>query len=47
MTYPSNWDQLESEYYKHHDPYDGEGLYCDHCEAIERDFCICEEEENE
>lgn len=40
---PDNWDQLESEYYKHHDPYDQ--FFCEICDAIKEDFCICEEKE--
>lgn len=38
---PNNWDQLESEYYKHHDPYD-DYLFCEECEAEKEDLCICE-----
>lgn len=44
MDYPRGWDQAESEYNRHYDPYD-EGQFCDRCEAEERDFCICQEEE--
>lgn len=41
-----NWEQRESEYYRHFDPYD-DGMACEDCEAPELDMCICEDEEAE
>ena len=44
INLPNNWDQVESEHYKHFDPYD-EGVYCEECDAEAGDLCICEKED--
>lgn len=46
---PNSWDQLESEYYRHFDPYDleeDEEIFCDMCDASKLDLCICETTDN-
>ena len=42
INLPNNWDQVELEYNKHYMPYDY-GVYCEECDAVERDMCICED----
>lgn len=38
-----NFDRCEAEYNRNYDPYPE--AFCDMCEAIERDLCICGGEE--
>jgi len=42
MQYPSNWDQVESEYNKNYDPY---GVACEECCDEEMDLCVCDKKE--
>ena len=44
MDWPKNWDARESEYYKHHMPYEDE--YCQECLFID-DNCICNKDEED
>jgi hypothetical protein len=40
MDFPDNYEQRETEYNRHHDPY--AEIACLNCMAVQASWCVCE-----